>query len=72
MPRIGNVVKTNTKNSLVVSTSRPVVTNGVENMAVIETSDAVLVTELSKCQQVKELVLARNRIVKLSWNSAGR
>lgn len=56
MPRIGNVVKTNTKNSLVVSTSRPVVTNGVENMAVIETSDAVLVTELSKCQQVKELV----------------
>ena len=53
---VGNVVKTDTKNSLVVSTSRPVVTNGVENMAVIETSDAVLVTELSKCQQVKELV----------------
>lgn len=53
---VGNVVKTNTKNSLVVSTSRPVVTNGIENMAVIETSDAVLVTELSKCQQVKELV----------------
>lgn len=53
---VGNVVKTATKNSLVVSTSRPVVTNGVENMAVIETSDAVLVTELSKCQQIKELV----------------
>lgn len=53
---VGNVVKTNTKNSLVMPTSRPVVTNGVENMAVIETSDAVLVTELSKCQQVKELV----------------
>lgn len=53
---VGKVVKKDTKNSLVVSTFRPVVTNGVENMAVIETSDAVLVTELSKCQRVKDLV----------------
>lgn len=53
---MGDVVSLNSHNSVLLSTSRPVVTNGIENLAVIETSDAVLVTDLKQCQKVKDLV----------------
>lgn len=53
---VGNVVQSNTKNSLIISTSRPVVTNGLDNIAIVETCDAILITELSKSQEVKDLV----------------
>ncbi len=55
---LGTVVSHETENSMVVSTTRPVVTNGVKNIAVIETPDAVLVTDLDKCQNVKDVVKA--------------
>lgn len=53
---IGSVVSNATEGSMVVSTTRPVVTNGVKNVAVIETADAVLVTDLASCQKVKDVV----------------
>lgn len=53
---IGSVFTNDTRGSMVVSTTRPVVTNGVKNVAVIETADAVLVTDLASCQKVKDLV----------------
>ena len=53
---LGTVIANETENSMILSTSRPVVTNGVKNLAVIETSDAVLVTDINKCQNVKDVV----------------
>ena len=62
---LGTVVSNETHNSMVISTSRPVVTNGVKNVAVIETSDAVLVTDLNECQKVKDVVkILENKGVK--------
>lgn len=54
----GQVLLQETSGSLAVSTSRPVVLNGVQNVAVIETSDAVLVSDLRHSQSVKEIVSA--------------
>ena len=55
---LGTVVANETEDSMVISTSRPVVTNGVKNIAVIETPDAVLVTDIDQCQKVKDVVSA--------------
>lgn len=52
----GNVILNNTSNSLVIAKSRLVVTNGVQNLAIIETQDALLVSNLEDCQKVKDIV----------------
>lgn len=52
----GDALLTNTKNSLVHTTSRLVSTLGVENLIVIETADAVLVADRKKSQDVKAIV----------------
>jgi mannose-1-phosphate guanylyltransferase / mannose-6-phosphate isomerase len=52
----GDALLTNTKNSLVHTTSRLVSTLGVENLIVIETADAVLVADRKKSQDVKVIV----------------
>ncbi len=52
----GDALLTNTKNSLVHTTSRLVSTLGVENLIVIETVDAVLVADRKKSQDVKGIV----------------
>jgi mannose-1-phosphate guanylyltransferase/mannose-6-phosphate isomerase len=52
----GDILVSNTKNSLVHASSRLVSTVGVENLVVIETADAVLVTTRSNSQDVKHLV----------------
>ena len=50
------VLTNKTTNSMIVSTSRLVVANGISNLAIIETNDAVLVTSFNHCQQVKDIV----------------
>jgi len=52
----GDTMLANTKNSLVHANSRLVAVAGVENLIIIETPDAVLVTDRNKSQDVKSIV----------------
>lgn len=54
----GQVLLQDTSDSLAVSMSRPVVLNGVQNLAVIETIDAVLVSDLRHTQSIRGIVAA--------------
>lgn len=55
---IGDVLTTDSRNTLVHATSRLVGVVGVENLIVIETPDAVLVADKSRSQDVKHIVNA--------------
>ena len=61
---IGDVLSTDSRNTLVHATSRLVSLVGVENLVVIETADAVLVADRNRSQDVKAIV---NQL-----NSSGR
>ena len=52
----GDVLLTNTKNSLVHASSRLVSTVGVEDLIIVETADAVLVADRKNSQNVKDIV----------------
>ena len=52
----GDVLLTNTKNSLVHASSRLVSAVGVENLIIVETADAVLVANKDNSQDVKSIV----------------
>jgi mannose-1-phosphate guanylyltransferase / mannose-6-phosphate isomerase len=53
---IGDVVALDTRDSLILSSSRLVSTIGVENLVVVETKDAILVVDKNKSQDVKGLI----------------
>jgi mannose-1-phosphate guanylyltransferase/mannose-6-phosphate isomerase len=53
---LGDVLITNSRNTLVHATSRLVSLVGVENLIVVETPDAVLVADLARSQDVKHIV----------------
>lgn len=53
---IGDVLATDSKNTLVHATSRLVSLVGVENLIVVETPDAVMVADKSRSQDVKYIV----------------
>jgi mannose-1-phosphate guanylyltransferase/mannose-6-phosphate isomerase len=55
---VGDVLTTNSKNTLVHATSRLVSLVGVDNLIVIETPDAVMVAHQSCSQDVKHIVSA--------------
>lgn len=57
----GDVLITESRNSLVHASSRLVALVGVENLVVIETADAVLVADRSRCQEVKQIVNQLNQ-----------
>jgi mannose-1-phosphate guanylyltransferase/mannose-6-phosphate isomerase len=52
----GDVIISNSRNSLVYANNRLVGIEGLENIVVVETADAVLVTERSQSQNIKHLV----------------
>ena len=52
----GNVITKDTLDSLLISNNRLITTIGVKDLIVIETSDAILVSNKNKSQQVKEIV----------------
>jgi mannose-1-phosphate guanylyltransferase/mannose-6-phosphate isomerase len=54
----GDVLQTDSRNTLVHASSRLVGLVGVENLVVIETADAVLVADKSRSQEVKHIVEA--------------
>jgi len=53
---IGDVVSVNTENCFLHSSGRLITTVGVDNLVVIETSDAVMVASKDKVQEVKAIV----------------
>ena len=53
---VGDVVTTSTRDSYIRSEHRLVTVAGLENVVVVETADAVLVTTIEKCQDVKTIV----------------
>lgn len=53
---LGDVLTTDSRNTLVHATSRLVSLVGVENLIVVETPDAVLVADKSRSQDVKKIV----------------
>ncbi len=55
---LGDVLVTDSRNTLVHSTSRLVGLVGVQNLIVVETQDAVLVADRSRSQDVKHVVSA--------------
>ena len=52
----GDVITLNSKNCLLKSDNRLIAVSGIENIGVIDTKDAVLVTKLDQAQEVKQLV----------------
>jgi mannose-1-phosphate guanylyltransferase/mannose-6-phosphate isomerase len=52
----GDTLLVNTKNSLVLANSRLVSVVGVENLIIVETADAILVTDRKYSQDVKSIV----------------
>jgi len=52
----GDVITSNSRNSLIQSSSRLVSAVGVENLIIVETADAVLVTNRKNSQDVKQVI----------------
>ena len=52
----GNVIQNNTKNSYLRSEKRLLTTIGIQDLIVIETSDAILVADMEQSQKVKSIV----------------
>lgn len=52
----GNVIAKNTRNSLIVSKKKLVTTIGIEDLVIIETEDALLVSRKGEAQKVKDIV----------------
>ena len=55
-PASGEHLELGSRDTLVISTSRPVATIGLTNMVVIETQDVVLVCPRDRAADVKKLV----------------
>ncbi len=54
--KIGDVITCDTKNSLVMSDRRLIATVGLEDLLVIETDDAILISKRGDAQKVKKVV----------------
>ena len=52
----GDVIAKKTRNCLIIGNERLVTANGLENMVVVETSDSVLISDMSNTQDVKMIV----------------
>jgi mannose-1-phosphate guanylyltransferase len=52
----GDVMATETKNSFIYAQDKLVATVGLEDIAIVETKDAILVSKLSEVQKVKKIV----------------
>lgn len=55
--KFGDVLALDSRNNLLYSGSRLVTAVGVKNLAVIETRDAILVSEINRTQEVKKVVV---------------
>lgn len=53
---LGDVLARDSKNTLVHASTRLITLVGVENLVVVETPDAVMVADMSRCQDIKHIV----------------
>ena len=60
----GNVITKNTKNSLLLSQDRLITAIGLEDLVVVETTDAILIAKKEESQKVKDIVeiLKKNKL----------
>ena len=54
---IGDVITKDTKNSLIISNNRFVTTLGLDNIAVVETGDSILIAKLDKTKNLSEILI---------------
>jgi len=54
--KIGEIISIDTKNSLILSNKRLVVACGVEDLAIIDTDDAILIIKKDMSQKVRDIV----------------
>jgi mannose-1-phosphate guanylyltransferase/mannose-6-phosphate isomerase len=54
--KVGDVITQDTRNSLIISDRRLISTVGLENVLVIETDDAILISKRGDAQKVKKVV----------------
>ncbi|MDR4509929.1 MAG: mannose-1-phosphate guanylyltransferase/mannose-6-phosphate isomerase [Candidatus Brocadiaceae bacterium] len=52
----GDVIHRETKSSFVMADKRLIVTNGIKNVVVVETPDAVFISDLKKSENIKSIV----------------
>jgi mannose-1-phosphate guanylyltransferase len=52
----GDVITENTRNSLIIGHERLIATNKIKNMVVVETSDAVFISDMENSRDVKSVV----------------
>ncbi|PRC93519.1 mannose-1-phosphate guanylyltransferase/mannose-6-phosphate isomerase [Solimicrobium silvestre] len=65
----GDVLHSDTSNSLIYSSKRLVSAVGVNNLVIVETADAVLVADRAQSQQVKKIVDALEKQNRLEHNT---
>jgi mannose-1-phosphate guanylyltransferase/mannose-6-phosphate isomerase len=58
--KIGDVIARETRNSLIISDERLIAAVGLEDLLVVETDDAILISKRGDAQKVKEVVEALN------------
>lgn len=54
--KLGDVISVDTNNTLIIGNKRLIATVGLENLLIVETDDAILVTKRGDSQKVKEVV----------------
>jgi mannose-1-phosphate guanylyltransferase / mannose-6-phosphate isomerase len=71
--KIGHVLEMNTKNSLIFGGKKLISTIGLEDMLIVDTEDALLISKKGESQKVKELVQTLVKIGRREGaNSAGQ
>ncbi|HDS4825604.1 TPA: cupin domain-containing protein, partial [Enterobacter cloacae] len=65
----GDVIAHNSINNYIYSESALIATVGVQNLIVVQTKDAVLITQKSECQDVKNIVEQLNRSNRQEYRS---
>lgn len=55
--KVGQIVDIDTKNSLIFGDQRLIATMGVENMVIVETSDAIFIGKKEESQRIKEMIV---------------
>ncbi len=63
----GNVLNMNTKNCLISSNKRLISTIGLEDLIIVETKDAVLISRRNESEKIKELVDTLKRNEKIEY-----
>jgi len=54
--RVGDVISIHSENNLLYSDSRLISAIGINNLVVVETADAILVSDINRAQEVKKIV----------------